>query len=192
MSKHTARKPRTDAERNRARVLEVACELFAERGDEVQMAEVAKAAGVGIGTVYRHFPTRQALIEAVTEQRFAEILAYARTECLPNPDTRQALTCFLTRIGQVHDEGRGVSSAIEAALGSTEPRGQVGEDLLALGEALLERGRADGTLRADAKLGDLYMIAGAVSAISRNAVGDWRRFIDIALDGLRGPARDRP
>ena len=185
MSKPTTRKPRTDAERNRGRVLEVACALFAEHGDEVQMAEVAKAAGVGVGTVYRHFPTRQALIEAVTEQRFAEILAYARTACLPNPDTRQALTCFLTRIGEVHDEGRGVSSAIEAALGSTEPRGQVGADLLALGETLLDRGRADGTFRADVKVADLYMIAGAVAAISRDAIGDWRRFIDIALDGLQ-------
>ncbi|MFI7133599.1 TetR/AcrR family transcriptional regulator [Nonomuraea sp. NPDC050153] len=185
MSKQSPRKPRTDAERNRGRVLQTACELFAEHGPQVQMADVAKAAGVGVGTLYRHFPTRQALIEAVTEQRFAEILAFARAQCLPDPDTRRALSCFLTRIGEVHDEGRGLSSAIEAALGSTEPRGEVSTELLALSETLLERGRADGTLRADTKIADLYMIAGAVATISRDAIGDWRRFIDIALDGLR-------
>ncbi|MEW9534194.1 TetR/AcrR family transcriptional regulator [Microbispora sp. NPDC049125] len=191
MSKKPDRKARADAEHNRGRVLEVACELFAEHGDEVQMAEVARAAGVGVGTVYRHFPTRQALIEAVAERRFAEILAFARAECLPNPDTRQALVCFLSRIGEVHDRARGVSSAIEAALGSTEPRGQVAVELLAIGQALLDRGLADGTLRPDSKVDDLYMIAGAVAAISRYAAGDWRRLIDIALEGMspRLPAR---
>ncbi|GAA4074495.1 helix-turn-helix domain-containing protein [Actinomadura miaoliensis] len=185
MSKNAARRPRVDAERNRGRVLQVAGELFAEHGDQVQMADVARAAGVGVGTVYRHFPNRRALVEAVAEQRFAEILRYAREECLTQPDARRALSCFLARIGRVHEEGQGVSSAIEAALGDTEPRGQVGADLLAIGADLLERGRSDGTIRADATVADLYMIAGAVAAISRNTVGDWRRFIEIALDGLR-------
>ncbi|MEV5706729.1 hypothetical protein [Actinoallomurus sp. NPDC052274] len=78
-----------------------------------------------------------------------------REECLPLPDTRQALAGFLARIGRVHEEERGVSSAIEAALGDTEPRGQVGADLLAVGAELLERGRSDGTLRPDAEVADL-------------------------------------
>ncbi|MFF5213517.1 TetR/AcrR family transcriptional regulator [Streptosporangium sp. NPDC000396] len=190
MSKQAARKPRTDAGRNRSRVLQVACELFGERGGEVQMSEVAQTAGVGIGTVYRHFPTRQALIEAVADQRFAGILVFAREQCLPNPDTRQALACFLRRVAEVHEQGRGVSSVIEATLGSTEPRGEVGAELLAFGEALVERGRADGTLRADATVADLYMLTGAVAAISRQGIGDWRRFIDIALGGM-GRAENR-
>ena len=67
------RKPRTDAERNRARVLEAARALFAEHGQDVQMTEVARVAEVGIGTLYRHFPTRQALIEAAAESRSAEL-----------------------------------------------------------------------------------------------------------------------
>ncbi|MGH8964978.1 MAG: TetR/AcrR family transcriptional regulator [Actinomycetes bacterium] len=185
MSTNASRRPRTDAERNRGRVLLAASELFAEHGDQVHMADVAKAAGVGIGTVYRHFPTRQDLVEAVAEERFADILRYVRLECLPNPDARQALACFLARVGRVNEEGRGVASAIEAALGDTEPRGQVGADMLALAEELLERGRSDGTIRADATISDLYMIGCAVAAISRNAAGDWHRLIHIALDGLR-------
>ncbi|MFE0171156.1 TetR/AcrR family transcriptional regulator [Streptomyces sp. NPDC059002] len=180
-----SRPSRADAERNRLRVLEVAGKLFAERGDEVQMAEVARAAEVGVGTVYRHFPTRQALIEAITEERFAGILAHVEQQCLPEPDTRRALLCFLTHVGEVHEQGRGLSGVIEATFGSTAPRGAVGDALLAVGETLVSRGRADGALRDDVTVADLYMTVGAVAILSRNAIGDWRRFIDITLDGLR-------
>jgi AcrR family transcriptional regulator len=185
MSKQDARKVRTDAGRNRVRVLDAARDLFAEHGDEVQMSEVARAAEVGIGTVYRHFPNRQALIEAVAEQRFADILRFAERECLTERDTRGALTCFLRHIGEVHERGRAVSGAIEAVLGSTEPRGELAAKLYDVGGVLIARGQADGTLRADASVSDLYMIVGALAAISRNGIGDWRRFIEIALDGLR-------
>src|SRR6266576_1331973 len=103
------RRPRADAGRNRARVLEAAGELFGSRGDEVQMAEIARAAGVGIGTVYRHFPTRQALVEAVAAQRFLEILGFARTKCAQAPSGREAVEALLTHIGQVHANGRALS-----------------------------------------------------------------------------------
>ncbi|MEV1239336.1 helix-turn-helix domain-containing protein [Nonomuraea sp. NPDC049750] len=74
----TRRKTRTDAERNRDRVLEAARALFAESGYDVQMSEIARAAGVGIGTLYRKFPTREALIEAIAEHRAADLIAAAR------------------------------------------------------------------------------------------------------------------
>ncbi|MER0244387.1 helix-turn-helix domain-containing protein [Streptomyces sp. HSW2009] len=180
-----SRPSRADAERNRLKVLEVAQELFAERGDEVQMAEVARAAGVGVGTVYRHFPTRQVLVEAVAEQRFAGILAFAEEQCLPQPDARRALGCLLTRGGEVHEEGRGLSGVIDATFGSTAPRGgAVGDALIAVGEELARRGRTDGSLRPDVTVADLYMAVGAVAMLSRHAVGDWRRFRDLTLDGL--------
>lgn len=182
-----SRPSRADAERNRQRVLEVAHKLFTERGDEVQMAEVARAAEVGVGTVYRHFPTRQALIEAVAEQRFADILTFAEQQCLPRPDARRALACLLTHVGEVHEQERGVSGVIEATFGFTAPRGAVGQALMAIGETLVQRGRTDGTLRADVTVTDLYMSVGAVAVLSRNAVGDWRRFVEITLDGLRPP-----
>ncbi|MFM9368505.1 TetR/AcrR family transcriptional regulator [Streptomyces sp. Da 82-17] len=179
-----SRPSRADAERNRLRVLEAAEALFAERGDEVQMAEVARAADVGIGTVYRHFPNRQALVEAVTERRFTQILTYAEQHCLPRTDTREAVAGFLTHVGEMHEQGRGLSGVIEAAFGSTAPRGAVGDALMDVGETLVARGRTDGTLRADATVADLYMLVGAVAALSRNGIGDWRRFIDVTLDGL--------
>lgn len=184
MPSPTTRKLRTDAARNRDHVLDIATTLFAERGAQVQMAEVARAAGVGVGTIYRHFPTRQALIEAAAERRFAGILDYARQHCLPEPDARRALTGFLSHIAQVHEQGRALSGAIQSVLGSTEPRGEIRMLLDDLGEELLARGRADGAIRPDATTTDLYMIVGAVATISRDGFGDWRRFIDLTLDGL--------
>ncbi|WP_225732346.1 MULTISPECIES: TetR/AcrR family transcriptional regulator [unclassified Nocardia] len=181
----TTRKLRTDAARNRDQVLAVAVELFAERGDAVQMADVARAAGVGVGTVYRHFPTRRALIEAVAQQRFAGILDHGRRINLPNTDTRQALSDFLTHVAEVHERGRALSRIIASALGDNQPHGETRTALAEFGEELLKRGRADGTVRRDATVADLYMIVGAVAMISRDAIGDWRRFIELALDGLR-------
>ncbi|MEV0051947.1 helix-turn-helix domain-containing protein [Saccharopolyspora shandongensis] len=180
-----AGKPRADAERNRAQVLAVARDMLAERGEQVQMAEVARAAGVGVGTVYRHFPTRQALVEAVAEDRFAAILAFGEEQALSDTDTRQVLTSFLRRIGEVHENERGLSGAIESVLGSTAPQGEVSTRLLAFGETLIKRGKADGTLDADVTVADLYMIVGALATVSRAAIGDWHRFIDIAFAGLR-------
>lgn len=176
---------RRDAVRNRDQVLDTAAALFAERGDEVQMADVARAAGVGVGTIYRHFPTRRALIEAAAQRRFAEIMEYARRLSMPNPDVRQALTDLLAHIAQVHEQGRALSGAIESVRGDTEPRGEIRAEFAALGEELLARGRADTTLRADTTVADLYMIVGAVAAVARGGFGDWRRFIELALDGLR-------
>ncbi|MFI9506420.1 TetR/AcrR family transcriptional regulator [Nocardia sp. NPDC052566] len=187
MPSETSRKLRTDAARNRDQVLETATALFTTRGGAVQMADVAREAGVGVGTVYRHFPTRQALIEAVAEQRFAGILDYVRRACLPNPDTRQAVAEFLIHVAEVHERGRALSGAIESVLGDTEPRGEIRTQLGELGEQLLSRGRAEGTIRSDATVADLYMLVGAVATISRDAIGDWHRFIDLALDALRPP-----
>ncbi|MCG5218595.1 TetR/AcrR family transcriptional regulator [Streptosporangium sp. KLBMP 9127] len=180
-----SKRPRADAERNRRRVLVVAQRLFVERGDGVHMSEVAAEAGVGIGTLYRHFPTRQALIEAIAGRRFAEILDFARDRCLPEPDAHLALTRFLTHVAEIHEQGRGLTGAIEATLGSTAPRGKAEAELLAVGAALVRHGQDTGTLAPGITVRDLYMIVGAVAILSRNAIGDWRRFIEIALAGMR-------
>lgn len=181
------RKQRADAERNRQRVLEAARALFAERADDVQHAEVARAAGVGVGTVYRHFPTRQALVEAAAEHRFAQILEFARGECRNGPDPGQGLVRYLRHVGGVLDSDRGLSASIEAARGSvgSEPRGEIRTQLEAVVAQLIEQGRTAGTLNSDCTVADVYMLVGALSAVIRTGSGDWRRFIDITFDGLR-------
>jgi AcrR family transcriptional regulator len=178
----TRRKPRHDAERNRARVLEAARALFAEHGYDVQMSEVARAAEVGIGTLYRHFPTRQALIEAAADSRAAEILAFARAECLTDPS--QGIARFLGHVGEVLAGDRGLSEAIETAMGSTEPRGETRTALLAAADELVGQAKAAGVIGAEVTAADLNMIVCGLAAVIRNGAGDRRRYIEIALGGL--------
>jgi AcrR family transcriptional regulator len=185
------RRQRADAARNRARIVAVARALFAERGIEVQLPEVARAAGVGIGTVYRHFPAHADLVEAAAELRFAEIEDFARTECLECAEPGQAVTCYLHHVGEVLAADRGLSASIEVARQSTgsEPRGETRGRLEAVIGELIERDRVAGTLRDDCTVADVYMIVGAISATIRNSAGDWRRLLDITLDGLRPPGQ---
>jgi AcrR family transcriptional regulator len=180
-----ARRSRSDAARNRELILASARALFAERGSEVQLPEVARAAGVGIGTVYRHFPTQADLIDAAAEARFAEIEAFAREECLHAPPG-EAVTRYLHHVGEVLEADRGLSASIEVARRSegSEPRGETRARLEAAVGELIERDRAAGILRDDCTAADVYMIVGALSATIRNRSGDWRRLLDLTLNGL--------
>ncbi|WP_218004030.1 TetR/AcrR family transcriptional regulator [Nocardia araoensis] len=187
MSRPSApRRQRADATLNRARIVAVARTLFAERGVAVQLPEIARAAGVGVGTVYRHFPTHADLIEAAAEQRFAEIEDFARTECLRGEPGR-GLARYLRHVGEVLAADRGLSAAIEAARQSagSEPRGESRSRLEDVIGELVERDRAAGTLRDDCTVADVYMIVGALSATIAGGSGDWRRLVRIVLDGLR-------
>ena len=180
------RNRRADAARNRARIVAAARTLFAERGTEVQLPEVARAAGVGIGTVYRHFPAHADLVEAAAEYRFAEIEEFARTECL-RAEPGQALARYLRHVGEVLAADRGLSASIEVARQSagSEPRGEARDRLESAISAVIARDRAAGALRDDCTVADAYMIVGAISATIRNGAGDWRRLLDITFDGLR-------
>jgi AcrR family transcriptional regulator len=180
------RRSRSDAARNRELILAAARGLFAERGSEVQLPEVARAAGVGIGTVYRHFPTHADLIDAAAEARFAEIEAFASTECLQHAPAGQAVVRYLHHVGEVLEADRGLSASIEVARRSegSEPRGETRVRLEAVVRELIERDRAAGTLRDDCTVADVYMIVGALSATIRNRSGDWRRLLDLMLHGL--------
>lgn len=179
------RRTRVDAERNRQRVLDAARSLFADRGEDVQMPEVAATAGVGVGTVYRHFPTRRALVEAAADQRFAEIAEYARTVCARHPG--DGIARYLRHVGSVLSGDRGLSAALQAvrATPETEPRSRARADLMDAVAGLLDADRAAGTVRDDLTAADVYMIVGALSATIRTGSGDWRRLVALTLDGLR-------
>jgi AcrR family transcriptional regulator len=181
------RSPRADAARNRERILAAARTLLAERGAEVQLPEVARAAGVGTGTVYRHFPTPIDLIEAAAEHRFAEIEEFARTECLERAEPGKSLPRYLHHVGEVLAADRGLSASIENARRSTgsEPRGETRARLEAVIGEIIERDRTAGCLRDDCTVAGVYILVGAISATIRTNSGDWRRLLDIILDGLR-------
>jgi AcrR family transcriptional regulator len=176
-----------DLQQGKPAVRVVGHRLHGKGGRQGTAAEVARAAGVGVGTVYRRFPTRQALVEAAAEHRFAQILEFARGECRNGPDLGQGLVRYLRHVGEVLDSDRGLSAAIEGARASfgSEPRGEIRAQLEAVVAQLIEQGRAAGTLNRDCTVADVYMLVGAMSAVIRTGSGDWRRLIDIALDGLR-------
>ncbi|MEU5009632.1 helix-turn-helix domain-containing protein [Streptomyces sp. NPDC021749] len=167
--------------------MEAAREVFRARGDEAQMPEVARAAGVGIGTVYRHFPGRAALIAAVGEQRQAEIVEFGRSRCLGSATAAEGLVAYVEHIGEVLDAERGLSASIEAAFGSTEPTGEGRAQAEAVAGQLLARGKEEGAVREDAEAGDVVMIVCGLAAVIRNDAGDWRRYVRNACAGLRRP-----
>jgi len=182
-----ARRQRADAARNRERLLEVAKLAFTEAGPDVSLDEIARRAGVGIGTLYRHFPTRAAIIEAVY-RREVQHLADAATRLLgsmtPGAALHEWMLLFVDYIA--------TKKVIAPALGSIS--GGVSELYAASGvriteamSLLVERARTSGEIRADAESGDL--LRALVGFAYGNAGPGWeasaRRLIDILMNGLR-------
>ena len=181
---------RADARRNRARVLEAARTAFAERGLEAQMDEIARAAGVGVGTVYRHFETKEALLEAVAVEPLGELIARCR-EALEEEDPGGALERFLrwSVEKQVHDRCIGESGlgTVASSPVLVEARAELGR----LAAELLARAQAAGAIRADLVTEDLPMLVFGIGSAQRldpcMSVTTWQRHLEIVLDGIRAP-----
>jgi AcrR family transcriptional regulator len=165
-------------------VLEAARALFAERGCDVQMEEVARKAGVGVGTLYRHFPTKEAMIEAASEQRFEEALEFARAKASDDADPWDLLVEILNHCAEQQSRDRGFCHVVETMMGSTEPSCQVQAQFEEVTADLLRRGQAAGSIRPEIVPTDVYALTCGLAAIIQNASGDWRRFLDIFLEGI--------
>jgi AcrR family transcriptional regulator len=176
---------RADARRNREKVLAAAREAFGEHGREAQIDDVARRAGVGVGTVYRHFPTKEALLAALLEETFASIAERARAG-LDSVDAWEAFTAILWDAGESLAADRALTEAMAADLGDQPCQGKI--DLAVIGGQLMERAKAAGHLRPDAVVEDIPMLmCGVGSATSRShpSDGSWRRHLAIVIDGLR-------
>jgi len=183
----TPRAQRADARRNRERVLEAGRERFAERGLETQMDEVARAAGVGVGTVYRHFPTKEDLLQALADDRF-EGLARAARNALEVEDPWQGFVGFMTYSSRVMAEDRGLSEAMDQLPGLCRASAErVG--MLELTGEVLARAQASGELRADLVPEDVPALVCGLGRAVRSEVErptmSWERFLEIMLAGLR-------
>lgn len=182
---------RRDAERNRQRLLAAARELFAARGLVVTLDDVAHRAGLGVGTVYRRFPTKEALVEALFEERLDGIAALAE-QAVRAPDSWQGLVGFLTSTAELHARDRGMREVLFASGYGRDRVARIREQLAEPITALVARAQADGRLRTDITAQDvpiLQLMLGAVADYAYDVDPDlWRRYLAVLLDGLRSGA----
>jgi AcrR family transcriptional regulator len=182
----TARPLRADAARNRARVLKVAYETFAAEGLGVPIDEIARRAGVGAGTVYRHFPTKEDLYRAVIEDRITRIVDDGRA-LLASADPGEALFTFLrSMVLQWGATDRGLADAL-AGLGvdvnAAVPDAE--EAFLGLLGDLLRAGQKAGTVRRDLGVRDVKALMVGAQAMQAYKPDTAERLTEVVLDGLR-------
>jgi AcrR family transcriptional regulator len=184
-----ARKPRVDGRRNQERLIEAAKAAFADNGADVSLDEIARRAGVGIGTLYRHFPNRGAIVAAVYRREVEQLAAAAMrlSDSLPPLEAlRQWMRLFVDYIATK----KLIAPAFAAIVGGTaELYASSGQRITEAMRLLVERARYAGDIRADADPDDLLRaLAGFTYG---NSSPTWQasalRLIDILIDGLRAP-----
>jgi AcrR family transcriptional regulator len=184
----TARPLRRDAQRNRERILLAAHDVFATRGFAATLDDVAHHAGVGVGTVYRRFPTKEALIEALFADRLEDLVSLAE-DALALPSGWDGLTMLLRRSVGMHAVDRGLRDAALCIGIDKHHFAKVGEHLLPLVQDIFDRAHAEGSLRADVGIHDLPIIMATVTDLARHTPPGrpeiFRRFLEVVIDGLR-------
>ena len=187
MSATEARPLRADAQRNRERLLDAAVRAFAQEGPDVTLDAIAKDAGVGIGTLYRHFPTREALVEAAYRNELAR-LCDAVPGLLADLPPDQAMRMWMDRFVDYMTTKRDMADALRAVIASGgNPYSESRDRLITAVTALLGAGAAAGTLRPDVEPGDVLT---SLSGVSMATVGPEQRdragrVLDLLMDGLR-------
>ncbi|WP_371673696.1 TetR/AcrR family transcriptional regulator [Streptomyces sp. NBC_00289] len=178
---------RADARRNRDRLLEVARTAFAAEGVAVPLDEIARRAGVGPGTLYRHFPTKESLLEAVVQERVRRLVE--RAQALRHADDPAA--ALVTVLGQVVEDAAEKADLVDTLAGAgVEVRTALATDVTRLHEAighLLVRAQKSGAVRGDIGIADLMAVLGGVLYALRNLGGGAARepVLAILYDGLR-------
>jgi AcrR family transcriptional regulator len=180
---------RADARRNREAVLTAARALFAEQGLDAQMPDVARKAGVGVGTVYRHFATKDELIAALVAQRFERLAEKAR-EGLEMDDPWEGVCELIRFSARIQAEDRALCEVI-GGRGEEMYAAALAVGLPELTDRLVKRAQRSGQLRRDLSWEDIPLIACGLGPITQidtgPAVGRWPRLVAIILDGLRAP-----
>ncbi|MEV0892629.1 TetR/AcrR family transcriptional regulator [Promicromonospora sp. MEB111] len=183
---------RADARRNRRQLIVAAREAIASRGLDVSALDIATAAGVGVGTLYRRFGTKDSLLDAVVVGLYDEMLESAQ-ECLRIEDPWEGLSRFVMELAGAHRDSRGVAEVTAAC--DTVPTPEIEERTTALQDAVIrltDRAYAAGALRADVTWQDV-MISSRAGLDTDHCLGvdagpdGWRRVITLLLDGMRAP-----
>jgi AcrR family transcriptional regulator len=191
-SEQTPRKLRADAARNRARVLDVAYEAFAAEGLAVPIDEIARRAGVGAGTVYRHFPTKESLFQAIVANRIDQLVEHA-SALSDERDPGEALFAFLATLVAEGATDQGLVEALAGVgfdLADAAPDAE--QRFMAVLGGLLDQAQQAGAVRTDIGLHDLKTLLVGYQAMQRytSDPASTRRLLAIARDGLTpGPAQ---
>jgi AcrR family transcriptional regulator len=185
---------RRDAQRNRERIIEAARAVFATRGLGATLDDVAHHAGVGVGTVYRRFPTKESLVEVALEERMEEIAAIAEAALLA-PTGWDGLVAFLRGATDLHAADRGMRDLALGGGRGLEHHERIGERMVPLIDRLIDRARQEGTLRPDVTAQDvplLLLLTSEVAVHSHPTYPDaYRRYLQLFIDGLRSsPANE--
>jgi AcrR family transcriptional regulator len=179
---------RSDARRNRERLVASARELIAREGPDVSVEEITQHAGLGMGTLYRHFPTKDELIDAVLEDSFAELVELAR-RAAAEEDAWTGLATFLEQALARHAANRGLKDVLASREHGRRGAEAMRRRIRPVLHELVERAQAQGTLRADFTSEDLPLVfwtAGRViETTAAFAPEYWRRYLGLLLDGLR-------
>lgn len=178
---------RADARRNRERLLAEARSVFAAHGTDASLEDVAKRAGVGIGTLYRHFPNRHALLSAVFEDAVGDLLSRSR-ELLGAPEPCAALVTWLREIIAHAGEYRGLARALMSVTSDrTSALARCSDPIRQAGAALLARARRR-RVREDVDVNDLLQLTNAIALAAEEAQGDPEladRLLQLTLRGLK-------
>jgi AcrR family transcriptional regulator len=177
---------RADATRNRARVIEAAGEVFSESGSEAQMEDVARRAGVGVGTVYRHFATKDALIDALLTARFSELTVRVRAK-LQIEDPWDAVVAAFNSSAELQAQDRCLAGALGERKRAFTASAPIMDELRGVWGELLGRAQGQGVLRPDFTVADLSNLMCGLANVVGSAPDrtSWQRYLAIVLDGLR-------
>jgi AcrR family transcriptional regulator len=189
------RQLRADARRNRERILEAAKEVFGEQGGDAQMDDVARHAGVGVGTVYRHFPNKDVLMGELVTANFTTFTEMAR-EALGEKDAWEALRALLYRCAGHMSENVALQDALRNAGAAFEYSEPARLELDKVSDKLIKRAQRQGAMRKDFTVEELGMLMGGLCASMSGPLAEkrnWQRHLEILLDGLRArPAARSP
>ncbi|MEV6483380.1 helix-turn-helix domain-containing protein [Streptomyces sp. NPDC051576] len=186
---------RRDAALNREKILRAAREVFGQHGLGVTLDDVARHAGVGVGTVYRRFPDKETLVRALFEQDLG-LRQESADRALAHPDPWQGFVDFLMEMAADLAENRGLNEVIMLGSHSSEPMETVRGGMLPFLEALIRRAQESGDLRTEVTPSDIPVIVQMLSAASQFTQGRrpdiWRRYFEILLNGIRQRPDDPP
>lgn len=178
---------RSDARRNREKILAVASELFAERGADMCMDDLARRAGVGHATVFRRFPSKGDLVVAMLEERLTAV-AEQIEEASRAEDAWEGLVAAMTAVAERQANDRGLMDAVGTDVFGSEKLAEARARVVAPMEALLRRAQDAGQVRADLGTLDVFFLISAASKSSPchfEIPGLWRRYLGVVLDGMR-------